>query len=128
MKISSSSRIAILRQQLLLENPLISSPPTFLPLSLLHCFCSALALPPEFCELDEPGCAGGVKASFMSTTQSEEVARKHSGVNGDGRPPSFASSWHSIPKSQNIVCVFITAGPMRKLCAGGEGDSEGHVL
>ena len=27
-----------------------------------------------------------------------------------------------------IVCVFITAGPMIKLCAGGEGDSEGHVL
>ena len=26
------------------------------------------------------------------------------------------------------VCVFITAGPMIKLCAGGEGDSEGHVL
>jgi hypothetical protein len=27
-----------------------------------------------------------------------------------------------------LVCVFITAGPMIKLCAGGEGDSEGHVL
>ena len=26
------------------------------------------------------------------------------------------------------LCVFITAGPMIKLCAGGEGDSEGHVL
>jgi hypothetical protein len=26
------------------------------------------------------------------------------------------------------MCVFITAGPMIKLCAGGEGDSEGHVL
>ena len=26
------------------------------------------------------------------------------------------------------VCVFITAGPMIKLCPGGEGDSEGHVL
>ena len=26
------------------------------------------------------------------------------------------------------VCVFITAGPIIKLCAGGEGDSEGHVL
>jgi len=25
-------------------------------------------------------------------------------------------------------CVFITAGPMIKLCAGGEGDREGHVL
>ena len=25
-------------------------------------------------------------------------------------------------------CVFITAGPIIKLCAGGEGDSEGHVL
>ena len=29
---------------------------------------------------------------------------------------------------QSCVCVFITAGPMIKLCAGGEGDSEGHVL
>ena len=26
------------------------------------------------------------------------------------------------------VCMFITAGPMIKLCAGAEGDSEGHVL
>jgi hypothetical protein len=26
------------------------------------------------------------------------------------------------------TCVFITAGPIIKLCAGGEGDSEGHVL
>ncbi len=26
------------------------------------------------------------------------------------------------------MCVFITAGPIIKLCAGGEGDSEGHVL
>jgi hypothetical protein len=25
-------------------------------------------------------------------------------------------------------CVFITAGPIIKLCAGGQGDSEGHVL
>ena len=24
--------------------------------------------------------------------------------------------------------VFITASPIIKLCAGGEGDSEGHVL
>ena len=28
----------------------------------------------------------------------------------------------------NDVCVFITAGPIIKLCAGGKGDSEGHVL
>jgi hypothetical protein len=26
------------------------------------------------------------------------------------------------------LCVFITAGPIIKLCAGGEGDSEGLVL
>ena len=26
------------------------------------------------------------------------------------------------------MCVFITAGPIIKLCAGGGGDSEGHVL
>jgi hypothetical protein len=45
---------------------------------------SGLALPPEFFELDEQGCAGGVEASFMSTTLSEEVARKYSGVN-EGR-------------------------------------------
>jgi hypothetical protein len=31
-------------------------------------------------------------------------------------------------KSEGEVCVFITAGPIIKLCAGGEGDSEGHVL
>ena len=26
------------------------------------------------------------------------------------------------------MCVLITAGPTITLCAGGEGDSEGHVL
>ncbi len=26
------------------------------------------------------------------------------------------------------VCVFITAGPVIKLCAGGEGDSEGQAM
>ncbi len=30
--------------------------------------------------------------------------------------------------AERSVCVFITAGPIIKLCAGGEGDSEGHVL
>jgi hypothetical protein len=42
---------------------------------------SGLALPHKFFKPDEQGCAGGVEASFMSTTLSEEVARKHSGVN-----------------------------------------------
>ena len=41
---------------------------------------SGLALPPEFFAPDAQGCAGGVEASFMSTTLSEEVARKYSGV------------------------------------------------
>jgi hypothetical protein len=45
---------------------------------------SGFALPPEFFEPDEQGFAGGVEASFMSTTLSEEVARKYSGVN-EGR-------------------------------------------
>jgi hypothetical protein len=30
-------------------------------------------------------------------------------------------------RADERVCVFITAGPVIKLCAGGEGDSEGHV-
>jgi hypothetical protein len=34
----------------------------------------------------------------------------------------------SCPNLVVCVCVFITAGPIIKLCAGGEGDSEGHVL
>ena len=41
---------------------------------------SGLALPPEFFEKDEQGFAGGVEASFMSTTTKEEVARQYSGV------------------------------------------------
>ena len=45
---------------------------------------SGLALPPEFFANDAQGCAGGVEASFMSTTLSEEVARKYSGVH-EGR-------------------------------------------
>jgi hypothetical protein len=47
--------------------------------------------------------------------------------------PQKASSMEAKQISQILVefvqmCVFITAGPMIKLCAGGEGDSEGHVL
>ncbi len=34
----------------------------------------------------------------------------------------------SLKVYMELVCVFITAGPIIKLCAGGEGDSEGHVL
>jgi len=41
---------------------------------------AGLALPLEFFAPDAQGCAGGVEASFMSTTLSEEVARKYSGV------------------------------------------------
>ena len=41
---------------------------------------SGLALPPEFFEPDEQGFAGGVDASFMSTTLDDSVARKFSGV------------------------------------------------
>jgi hypothetical protein len=45
----------------------------------------------------------------------------------------LALSLIAVRKSTSLkkpldVCVFITAGPMIKLCAGGEGDSEGHVL
>jgi hypothetical protein len=57
-------------------------------------------------------------------------------------PPQNTSSlgMHAMHKPKNkcfepacyavcvCVCVFITAGPIIKLCAGGEGDSEGHVL
>jgi hypothetical protein len=34
----------------------------------------------------------------------------------------------SLQTLSSEVCVFITAGPMIKLCAEGEGDREGHVL
>ena len=33
------------------------------------------------------------------------------------------TTWDSVA---GPGCVFITAGPIIKLCAGGEGDSEGH--
>jgi hypothetical protein len=35
---------------------------------------------------------------------------------------------HACAEAPRAVCVFITAGPMIKLCAGGEGDSEGHEV
>jgi hypothetical protein len=31
-------------------------------------------------------------------------------------------------KAARVWCVFITARPIIKVCAGGEGDSEGQVL
>ena len=57
-------------------------------------------------------------------------------------PPSSPHNWWSGKRSAGgmsgdhdrcfsilvLGCVFITAGPIIKLCAGGEGDSEGHVL
>jgi hypothetical protein len=46
---------------------------------------------------------------------------------GRGRSAQLASELRLKAKGR-CVCVFITAGPMIKLCAGGEGDSEGHVL
>ena len=39
-----------------------------------------------------------------------------------------ASVCATIVRITASVCVFITAGPIIKLCAGREGDSEGHVL
>jgi hypothetical protein len=52
---------------------------------------------------DEQGCAGGVEASFMSTTLSEEVARQYISVN-DGREATiFRLQLAKILKSQNIV-------------------------
>jgi hypothetical protein len=47
------------------------------------------------------------------------------------RAAEFASGMAKYSATDNNlvgVCVFITAGPMIKLCPGGEGDSEGHVL
>ena len=43
---------------------------------------------------------------------------------------SSAQATGRMPRAVFVarVCVFITAGPLIKLCAGGEGDSEGHVL
>jgi hypothetical protein len=45
---------------------------------------------------------------------------------------NLSSCNHTILPShysgESEVCVFITAGPIMKLCARGEGDSEGHVL
>jgi hypothetical protein len=45
------------------------------------------------------------------------------GASSKGRGPG-----HCWLAPQGQPCVFITAGPIIKLCAGGEGDSEGHVL
>ena len=33
-----------------------------------------------------------------------------------------------IVERREGVCVLITAGPIMNLCAGGKGESEGHVL
>jgi hypothetical protein len=50
-------------------------------------------------------------------------------VSSDQDEPAFQSFFAEMPwLALPFVCVFITAGPMIKLCAGGEGDSEGHVL
>ncbi len=47
----------------------------------------------------------------------------------DSRRPESGSGEHLAAVEVDAgVCVFITAGPIIKVCAGGEGDSEGHVL
>ena len=50
-----------------------------------------------------------------------------------GAAAAFANKPHTYVLTPEFeirirMCVFITAGPIIKLCAGGEGDSEGHVL
>ena len=40
---------------------------------------------------------------------------------------SGTAHWQYLASGQT-VCVFITAGPIAKLCAWGEEDSGGHVL
>ena len=43
--------------------------------------------------------------------------------------PQLVTWWRAREPVEPVsMCVFITAGPIIKLCAGGEGDSEGHVL
>ena len=68
---------------------------------------SGLALPPEFFELDEQGCAGGVEASFMSTTLSEEVARKYSGVNEGREATIFCLQLAKFLKvRKQCLCIY----------------------
>jgi hypothetical protein len=52
------------------------------------------------------------------------------GTNNRGIPNSAkVFAWEGAHRCLlGMVCVFITGGPIIKLCAGGEGDSEGHVL
>jgi hypothetical protein len=70
------------------------------------------------------GLQGRVRRARLYVLSQQQVRR--------GSLPTFlfgtTSLLRELPVTVNCVCVFITAGPIIKLCAGGEGDSEGHVL
>jgi hypothetical protein len=62
------------------------SPP---PPGLLYRGNGDMALPPDFFEPDEQGCAGGTECAFMSTTPDRSVALEYSGVNKGKELPTL---------------------------------------
>ena len=70
---------------------------------------AGLALPPEFFAADAQGCAGGVEASFMSTTLSEEVARKYSGVHEGREATIFRLTLGKTSLGANKACALFNS-------------------
>jgi hypothetical protein len=94
--------------------------------------------PPFFDTAPEPVYQGvaivALPASVVVLVVGEAVAWEGVLVLDEGEGSCVVSAGVSCLVSAGVSCivswgcVFITAGPIIKLCAGGEGDSEGHVL
>ena len=72
-----------------------------------------------------------VRATFYSrlSQYGPLVGKKEGEQKGSARGSVYWGCYYATALDIEVdVCVFITAGPTIKLCAGGEGDSEGHVL
>ncbi len=71
----------------------------------------------------------GLPRSLLSGTLPSHGASAVARVSDRGRVAEVLCTLYFVLCSVEArVCVFITAGPMIKLCAGGEVDREGHVL
>ena len=71
-----------------------------------------------------------VKGSVDSTPTRKQGESHTLLAQAEGWKSCCASGKGSTRTTPSLLpaCVFITTGPIIKLCAGGEGDSEGHVL
>jgi hypothetical protein len=88
-------------------------------------FCTESKSKFKFAHWHAPGSGGAVRRLFGHGCGSPGAGS----LRDNSKPPLPSLNLRlGYNRLRVKMCVFITAGPIIKLCAGGEGDSEGHVL